>query len=111
MILIQAIIQPIRLATVRAALDQAGFDETMTGDATGYVRQRGPVATFRGDEYRTDLLRKVILSLVVADDDADQVITIIRSAAKTGTHGEIGDGKIFTIPVIDAITIGRTIQN
>lgn len=106
MILIQAIIQPIRLSTVRAALEQAGFGETMANDATGYGRQRGQVATFRGNEYRIDLLRKVILSLVVHDDDADQVIMIIRAAAKTGSHGEIGDGKIFTVPVTDAITIG-----
>ncbi|TWU16174.1 P-II family nitrogen regulator [Allorhodopirellula heiligendammensis] len=106
MILIEAIIQPIRLSTVRAALEQAGFGETMTGDATGYGRQRGQVATFRGNEYRIDLLRKVILSLVVHDDDVDEVIAIIRAAAKTGAAGEIGDGKIFTIPVTDAITIG-----
>ncbi|TWT74747.1 P-II family nitrogen regulator [Allorhodopirellula solitaria] len=106
MILIQAIIQPIRLSTVREALEQAGYGETMAGDATGYGRQRGQVATFRGNEYRIDLLRKVILSLIVDDDDADEVIAIIRSAAKTGTQGEIGDGKIFTIPVAEAITIG-----
>ncbi len=106
MILIQAIIQPIRLSAVRAALEQAGFDETMTADATGYGRQRGQVATFRGNEYRIDLLRKVLLSAVVADDDAEQVLSIIRAAAKTGTYGEIGDGKIFIIPVTEAITIG-----
>jgi nitrogen regulatory protein P-II 1 len=106
MILVQAIIQPIRLSTVRSALEDAGFDETMAGDALGYGRQRGQSATFRGNEYRIDLLRKVVLSVVVADEQVDEVIAIIRASAKTGTHGEIGDGKIFTVPVADAITIG-----
>lgn len=107
MILIQAVIQPIRLSTVRSALEDAGFFETMVSDALGYGRQRGQTATFRGNEYRIDLLRKVILEVVVPDEDVDRVIEIIRSAAKTGTAGEIGDGKIFTVPVADAIPIGR----
>ncbi|EMI41941.1 MULTISPECIES: P-II family nitrogen regulator [Pirellulaceae] len=105
MILIQAIIQPIRLSTVRSALQDAGYPETMVSDALGYGRQRGQTATFRGNEYRIDLLRKVILELVVDDEDLDEAIAIIRSAAKTGSQGEIGDGKIFAIPVAEAITI------
>ncbi|EMI53457.1 P-II family nitrogen regulator [Rhodopirellula sallentina] len=105
MILVQAIIQPIRLSTVRTALQDAGYPETMVSDALGYGRQRGQTATFRGNEYRIDLLRKVILELVVDDDQVDEVISIIQSSSKTGTQGEIGDGKIFTLPVAEAITI------
>ncbi|MCM2374971.1 P-II family nitrogen regulator [Aporhodopirellula aestuarii] len=105
MILIQAIIQPIRLSSVRSALEEAGYAETMVSDALGYGRQRGQTATFRGNEYRIDLLRKIILELVVDEEDADEVISIIRDSAKRGTEGEIGDGKIFTIPVAEAITI------
>ena len=105
MILVQAIIQPIRLSTVRSALEEAGYDETMVSDATGYGRQRGQTATFRGNEYRIDLLRKVIIELIIDEDDQDQVIEIIRASARTGTRGEIGDGKIFVLPVNNAIAI------
>jgi len=107
MILIQAVIQPIRLSTVRSALEDAGYLETMVSDALGYGRQRGQSATFRGNEYRIDLLRKVILEVVVPDGEVDRVIDLIRWSARTGTVGEIGDGKIFTLPVSEAITIGR----
>ncbi|SMP69882.1 nitrogen regulatory protein P-II family [Neorhodopirellula lusitana] len=105
MILVQAIIQPIRLSTVRSALEEAGYDETMVSDATGYGRQRGQTAVFRGNEYRVDLLRKVMLELIIDEDDLDEVIDIVRSSARTGTKGEIGDGKIFVLPVLDAIAI------
>lgn len=105
MILVQAIIQPIRLSTVRSALEEAGYDETMVSDATGYGRQRGQTAMFRGNEYRIDLLRKVIIELIIDEDDQEQVIEIIRASARTGTRGEIGDGKIFVLPVNNAIAI------
>lgn len=105
MILVQAIIQPIRLSTVRSALEEAGYDETMVSDATGYGRQRGQTAMFRGNEYRIDLLRKVIIELIIDEDDQEQVIEIIRASARTGTRGEIGDGKIFILPVNNAIAI------
>lgn len=105
MILVQAIIQPIRLSTVQSALEEAGYDQSMIGDATGYGRQRGQTAMFRGNEYRIDLLRKVILELILDDDDLDEVIEIIRVSARTGTRGEIGDGKIFVLPVTDCIPI------
>ncbi|TWU01779.1 P-II family nitrogen regulator [Neorhodopirellula pilleata] len=105
MIMVQAIIQPIRLSTVRSALEEAGYSETMVSDATGYGRQRGQTAMFRGNEYRIDLLRKVILEVVIDEDDLDEVIEIIRASARTGTRGEIGDGKIFVLPVADAIPI------
>lgn len=105
MILVQAIIQPIRLSTVRSALEEAGYNETMVSDATGYGRQRGQTAMFRGNEYRIDLLRKVIIELIIDEDDQDEVIEIIRTSARTGTRGEIGDGKIFILPVNNAIAI------
>ena len=105
MYLVQAIIQPIRLSTVRSALEEAGYPETAVSDASGYGRQRGQKAMFRGSEYRIDLLRKVVLELVVSEDDLDHVIEIIRTSARTGTRGEIGDGKIFVLPVAEAIVI------
>jgi len=56
-------------------------------------------------ESRVDLLRKVTFDLAIDEDDLDQVIEIIRSAARTGAEGQIGDGKIFVLPVADMISV------
>jgi len=105
MILVQAIIQPTKLFTVQLALEEAGFRDAIVGDALGYGRQRGQTALFRGSEYRVDLLRKVTFELVIDEDDLQQVIEIVRSVARTGTEGQIGDGKVFVLPVADVIPV------
>jgi len=105
MIFVQAIIQPTKLSTVQLALEEAGFGDAIVGDALGYGRQRGQTALFRGSEYRVDLLRKVTFDLAIDEDDLNQVIEIIRSAARTGAEGQIGDGKIFVLPVADMISV------
>ncbi|MFG0265521.1 MAG: P-II family nitrogen regulator [Rhodopirellula sp. JB055] len=105
MILIQAIIQPTKLSNVQSALDEAGFSDTIVGDALGYGRQRGQTALFRGNEYKIDLLRKVTFEMVIDDDDLEPIVEIIRNASRTGTEGQIGDGKIFVLPVANVIDI------
>ena len=103
--MIIAIIQPTKLSAVRDALQEAGMKYMTVGDALGYGRQRGQVASFRGNEYKVDLLRKVTLEIVVNEDDLETAINIIRDTALTGTEGQIGDGKLFVVPIAQVIDI------
>ncbi len=108
--MIVAIIQPTKLSAVRDALAQENIKHMTVGDAMGYGRQRGQMASFRGNEYRVDLLRKVTLEIVVSEENVDKAIETIRKSALTGTEGEIGDGKIFVMPVAQAIDIANQSQ-
>lgn len=103
--MIIAIIQPTKLALVRDALQSIGVQEMTVCDAMGYGRQRGQVASFRGNEYRVDLLRKIELEIVVPEDLVEPVIETVRRTALTGSEGQIGDGKIFLIPIANIIDI------
>lgn len=103
MILVRAIIQPTKLSTVQSALEEAGYADVVISDALGYGRQKGQTALFRGNEYKIELLRKITLELAIDEDDLDDVITVLRSAARTGSEGQIGDGKIFVMPIGDVI--------
>lgn len=103
--MIMAVIQPTKLSTVREALIDLGIEDISVSDASGYGRQRGQKASFRGNEYKVDLLRKVILDFVVHDQDLESVIEVVRRSAKTGADGEIGDGKVFVMPLANVLTI------
>lgn len=106
--MIVAVIQPTKLSTVCDALADLGIESMTVCDALGYGRQRGQRATFRGNEYRVDLLRKVELEIVVTDDLLEPVLEVIGRVARTGSDGEIGDGKLFVLPLADAIDIATT---
>ena len=99
---IEAIIQPSKLDAVKDALVEAGVSGMTILEARGHGRQKGHTEFYRGREYAVDLLPKVKLELVVADDFAEQVIQVILTAARTG---RIGDGKIFVSRVDEAIRI------
>jgi len=99
---IEAIIQPSKLDAVKEALLEAGVQGMTILEARGHGRQKGHTETYRGREYSVDLLPKIKLELVVADEVADQVITAISTAARSG---KIGDGKIFVTRVDNAIRI------
>ena len=101
-----AIIQPTKLAAVREALFQAGVERMTVIDSQGYARQRGRTEMYRGQEYKTNLLRKVTLEIVVNDDFLQRTLEVIASVARTDTEGAIGDGKIFVLPVVEAIEMG-----
>jgi len=103
--MIRAIIQPTKLSTVRDALAELGVANLTISDATGYGRQRGQRPSFRGNEYKVDLLRKIVLEMVVSDQDIEAVLETVSRVAKTGTDGQIGDGKIFVMPIAGAIEI------
>jgi nitrogen regulatory protein P-II 1 len=100
---VEAIVRPEKLEVVKDALTTAGFSGLNIVNVTGRGEQRGIVHTGRGgEEYRVDMLPKIKIELVVRDDDTETVINTIVEAARTGS---IGDGKIFVMPVLDAIRV------
>jgi nitrogen regulatory protein P-II 1 len=100
---IEAIIRPEKLDSVKDALSGAGFHGMNIVHVTGRGVQKGIVHMGRGGEtYTVDMLPKVKIEVVVADSDCDKVVKIICDAARTGN---IGDGKIFLIPVSDSIRV------
>ncbi len=100
--LITAIIRPHRLHDVKEALSEIGVSGLTVTDVRGAGRQKGQVERYRGSEYTIDLLAKCKLELAVADDQCEECIQAIRKAAYTG---EIGDGKIFVLPLEDSLRI------
>jgi nitrogen regulatory protein P-II 2 len=103
--LVIAVIQPTKLSAVREALDKIEVARLTITDAQGFGRQRGRSEMYRGHEYTTQLLRKVVLEIVVNDDFLERTINTIINVARTGMEGNIGDGKIFVVPADQAITI------
>ena len=106
--MILAIIQPTKLKPVQDGLEKIGVERMTICDAQGFGRQKGQTAMYRGVEYKTNLLRKVALEIVVNDDFLDRTIEAISNVARTGSSGNIGDGKIFVMPAEQAIQIGGT---
>lgn len=104
--LVIAIIQPTKLDAVREALQKIEVTRLTVCDAQGFGRQRGRTEMYRGHEYSTTLLRKIALEIVVNDDFLERTINTIISVARTGPEGNIGDGKIFILPAVEAIQIG-----
>jgi nitrogen regulatory protein PII len=105
--LILAVIQPPKLEPLREALDRLGVTRMTIVDGQGYARQRGRSAMYRGHEYKTHLLRKVTLEIVVNDDFLDRTIDTIVDIARTGPEGTIGDGKIFVLPMDEVVDISN----
>src|SRR5689334_7033509 len=103
--IIVAIIQPTKLDAVQRALHKIEVTRMTVCDAQGYGRQRGQTAMYRGHEYKTNLLRKIALEIVVNDDFLDRTLETIMNVARTGPDGNIGDGKVFILPVEEAIQI------
>jgi nitrogen regulatory protein P-II 1 len=99
---LEAIIQPFKLDEVKEALKGIGIDGMTISEVRGHGRQKGHKEVYRGQEYNVDLLPKVKLEMVVADERSEEVIRTIVAAARTG---KIGDGKIFVFNVGEAIRI------
>jgi nitrogen regulatory protein P-II 1 len=99
---IEAIIQPGKFETVKDALIEIGVEGMTVSEVRGHGRQKGHTEVFRGREYSVDLLPKVKLELVVADEIAEKVIDTITATASTG---KIGDGKIFVYKIDNVIRI------
>src|SRR5216684_7301506 len=102
MMKIEAIIQPSRFESVKDALREIGIEGMTVTEARGHGRQKGHTEVYRGREYTVDLIPKIKLELVLADDMVEKVVQAITSAARTG---KIGDGKIFLSRIDQAIRI------
>jgi nitrogen regulatory protein P-II 1 len=102
MMKIECVIRPERFEEVNAALADLGIVGMTTTEVRGCGRQRGYVERYRGMEYQVRLLPKMKLELVVPDEQVDAVIAAITQAGRTG---EVGDGKIFLSPIVDAVRI------
>ncbi|HPS91247.1 MAG TPA: P-II family nitrogen regulator [Methanothrix sp.] len=100
--MIQAIVRPSKVEEVKNALDQAGYTSLTSIEVKGRGRQKGITQMWRGEEYKVDMLPKVKVEIVVPDEKEDEAIELIRKAAYTGN---IGDGKIFVLPVEKTIRI------
>ena len=99
---IEAIIRPEKLDEVKNALADAGFPGITVYEVKGRGRQKGIALSYRTSEYRVDMLSKVKVELAVEDSDLEKAVGTILKVAKTGN---IGDGKIFVLPVEEAIRV------
>ena len=99
---IVAVIQPHRLDAVRVALSEMGVQGMTVTEVRGFGRQKGHTELYRGSEYTIDFLPKVKIEVAVSDDLVDKVVSVISTAARTGS---IGDGKVFVLPLGEAIRI------
>jgi nitrogen regulatory protein PII len=94
--LVKSIVRPNKVDDVRAALEKLNLGGMTVTEVRGHGRQKGHTAIYRGKEYDVTLLPKVSIEVVVSDDVAEEVIQAIIRAARTG---EIGDGRVFVLPV------------
>ncbi|MEI6838535.1 MAG: P-II family nitrogen regulator [Alcaligenaceae bacterium] len=99
---VTAIIKPFKLDEVREALAEVGVNGLTVTEVKGFGRQKGHTELYRGAEYVVDFLPKIRIEMVIPDSMVDNVIEAIVKAARTG---KIGDGKIFVMPVEQAIRI------
>jgi len=99
---IEAYIQPYKLDDVKDALIAAGVAGMSISEVRGHGRQKGHTETYRGSEYKVDLLPKVKLEVIVPSSRAEQIVEVLTTAAR---NGKIGDGKIFVSSIEEAIRI------
>jgi nitrogen regulatory protein P-II 2 len=100
--LVIAVIKPFKLDEVRDALTRIGVHGMTVVEVKGYGRQKGHMEIYRGAEYAVNFLPKLRIEVAIATEQLDQVMDAIIAAAKTG---QIGDGKIFVVPIEQAVRI------
>ena len=103
--LIIAIIQPNKLEAVKQALTEVEVFRLTVMDCQGFGRQKGHTEVYRGHEFSVNLLRKVQLQIAVNDDFVEPTIEAIVKGGRTTPNGEVGDGKIFVLPMDDCVRI------
>jgi len=99
---IEAIIKPFKMEDVKEALAEIGVEGMTVTEVKGFGRQKGHTEIYRGSEYTVDFLPKVKIEIVISDDRVQKAVDAIVQSAKTG---KIGDGKIFVLPLEEAIRI------
>lgn len=100
--LVTAVVRPHKVDDVKAALQQLGIQGLTVTEVKGFGRQGGHSETYRGAEYTVEFTPKAKLEVLVDEADADAVMSAIREAAVTG---QIGDGKIWAVPVATVVRI------
>jgi nitrogen regulatory protein P-II 1 len=100
--LIEAIIKPFKLDEVKDALSNISTEGITVSEVRGFGRQKGHTELYRGAEYVVDFIPKVKLEIAVSDEMVAKVVDAIENAARTG---RIGDGKIFILPLEEAVRI------
>ncbi len=99
---VEAIIKPFKLDEVKEALSEIGVQGMTVSEVKGFGRQKGHTELYRGAEYVVDFLPKIKLEIVVPDDQEEKVTRALLESCQTG---RIGDGKIFVMPVEQALRI------
>jgi nitrogen regulatory protein P-II 1 len=99
---IEAIITPFKMDDVKEALSEIGIEGMTVSEVKGFGRQKGHTEIYRGSEYTVDFLPKVKFEIVLADDRVQRAVDAIVQSAKTG---KIGDGKVFILPIEEAVRI------
>ena len=99
---IEAIIKPFKLDEVKEALNEIGIQGITVTEVKGFGRQKGHTELYRGAEYVVDFLPKIKLQVVVTDE---QVAGVLEAVTKAANTGRIGDGKIFVMPMDEAVRI------
>ncbi|MGB0583156.1 MAG: P-II family nitrogen regulator [Limisphaerales bacterium] len=99
---VEAIIKPFKLEEVKDALHEVGIEGMTVSEVKGFGRQKGHTEIYRGSEYTVDFLPKIKIEIVLADDKVEAALGAITKGAKTG---KIGDGKVFVLPVEEAVRI------
>ena len=99
---IEAIIKPFKLDDVKEALNEIGIQGMTISEVKGYGRQKGHKEIYRGAEYVVDFIPKIKIEVVV---DADRVEEVIEKTLQAANTGKIGDGKIFVVPIEQAVRV------
>ena len=100
--IVVAVIKPFKLDEVKDALEGVGIQGMTVSDARGFGRQRGHTEVYRGAEYQVDFIPKTRIEIAVGDDQVDEVVKAIVTAAKTDA---IGDGKVWVVPAEQVVRI------
>ena len=100
--MIKSIVRPNKVDDVKDALAKLNISGMTVTEVRGHGKQKGHTAIYRGQEYNVSLLPKMEIEVVVADSVADDVVKAIVTAARTG---EIGDGRVFVLPVLESYKI------
>ena len=99
---IEAVVRTTKAGDVCAALSKVGHPGVMVSEIEGHGTQQGVAQQFRGKTYRVEFLTKAVIQVVARDEEVERIVGAICEAARTG---EVGDGKIFIHPVVDAVRI------
>ena len=101
--MIIAVIQPTRLRAVQEALTKVGVERVTICDAQEFAKRADKLPVYRGNSPSTNVLRKVTLEIAVNDDFLQTTVDTIINVARTGHRGNDGDGKVFVLPLHDAV--------